>query len=356
MSSSEFAQTDARSDLGAAYAQLRRTVVAAGLLKRAYSYYSLRIFVSYMLLAIAIGMLFVFTTYSWSLVECVLLGFAIDQIVLLGHDAGHLAVFRGAQANWTLGQLCWSLCGGMGFWYWCDRHNQHHGRTNDIDDDPDLQSNFLLAKVLLIFDFTHKHFLALRKRQGPVDHVKLPSSLRLPLFLLLRLLVSSYGFRADGWLFTLRSLRGRRRLLELVFLSLNGLLWLIGILSLGWRGLGIFIGTYLVVGLYAGLVFAPNHKGMPVWTRGTRLSFLERQVLSSRNVTSHPIWDFLYGGLNYQIEHHLFPTMPRVHFRRARAIIQPFCLAHGLPYEELDPWSSYRVAYASLRPGSNAPS
>ena len=51
-----------------------------------------------------------------------------------------------------------------------------------------------------------------------------------------------------------------------------------------------------------------------MWPPGTSLSFLERQVLSSRNVAPNPVWDFVFGGLNYQVEHHLFPTMPRVNF------------------------------------------
>ncbi len=47
---------------------------------------------------------------------------------------------------------------------------------------------------------------------------------------------------------------------------------------------------------------------LPWWLCAiVRLSFLERQVLSSRDLASHPLWDFLYGGLNYQNEHHLFP-------------------------------------------------
>ena len=88
---------------------------------------------------------------------------------------------------------------------------------------------------------------------------------------------------------------------------------------------------------------------MPVWTKDVKLSFLERQVLSSRDLTSHPVWDFLYGGLNYQIEHHLFPTIPRVNLKRAQAIIKPFCEAHGLSYEMLDPLTAYRRVYAELR-------
>jgi fatty acid desaturase len=58
--------------------------------------------------------------------------------------------------------------------------------------------------------------------------------------------------------------------------------------------------------------------------------------------------DFFYGGLNYQIEHHLFPTMPRSKLGQARAIVRPFCIAHGLAYEEVSVVTSYRRVYAEL--------
>src|SRR4029077_20586599 len=98
--------------------------------------------------------------------------------------------------------------------------------------------------------------------------------------------------------------------------------WLTGFALLRWWGVALFLLSQVLASLYLAAIIAPNHKGMPVWAHGARLSFLERQVLSSRNITSHPVWDFLFGGLNYQIEHHLFPTMPRVNFRRARAIVR----------------------------------
>jgi fatty acid desaturase len=73
---------------------------------------------------------------------------------------------------------------------------------------------------------------------------------------------------------------------------------------------GLF-GTYMV------LIFAPNHKAMPLLERDSKVDFLRRQVLTSRNVIAHPITDFWYGGLNYQIEHHLFPRLPRNIFTRS---------------------------------------
>jgi fatty acid desaturase len=79
---------------------------------------------------------------------------------------------------------------------------------------------------------------------------------------------------------------------------------------------------------------------MPLWTKDVKLSFLERQVLSSRNVAPHPFWDFFFGGLNYQVEHHLFPNMPRVHLNRARDLVIPLCKECGLPREEMGAFAS----------------
>ena len=81
------------------------------------------------------------------------------------------------------------------------------------------------------------------------------------------------------------------------------------------------------------------------------MSFLERQVLSSRNVLPHPVTDFVFGGLNYQIEHHLFPTMPRVHFRRARTIVKRFMrrLTDGRARIDYLPLHGMNTADASTR-------
>jgi fatty acid desaturase len=64
-------------------------------------------------------------------------------------------------------------------------------------------------------------------------------------------------------------------------------------------------------GVYMGSSFAPNHKGMPVVGQDEKVDFLRRQVLTSRNIRGSLLTDFALGGLNYQIEHHLFPSMPR---------------------------------------------
>ena len=78
--------------------------------------------------------------------------------------------------------------------------------------------------------------------------------------------------------------------------------------------LGVQLGLF---GVYMGMSFAPNHKGMPLVPAEAKLDFLRRQVLMSRNIRGSRMLDTVMGGLNYQIEHHLFPSMPRPHLRAA---------------------------------------
>jgi fatty acid desaturase len=321
-----------------AYAGLRRAVIVTGLLRRAYAYYVMRGLLSYALLGVGLALPLVLPTgWAWAALASLWLGFASIQVALIGHDAGHLAVFDRTRANWGLGLLCWSLTAGIGFWYWYDRHNAHHGHTNDAEEDPELQGSGLVA-------FTEQDAAARRGWRRTIARYQA----ELSPFMLVFILFVVFAFRVESWIFAFRRLRGGRRVLEVSLLALNVALWAWAIAAFGWRYASVFLGTQFVAGLYLSLIVAPNHKGMPVWARGARLSFLERQVLSSRNITAHPVWDFVFGGLNYQIEHHLFPTMPRVHLGRARSMVKPFCLAQGLDYEEVDPLTSYKQVLAEL--------
>ena len=318
------------------YAALRKDVIAAGLLERAYWYYAWRSGVSFALLAVGFGVAFALPISGWSVVvDSVLLAMGSVQVALIGHDAGHFAVFKSTRANWMLGWLCWSLTLGIGFWYWYDRHKRHHSSTNDVSADPDLQWAGLVA---------YSDDLALRPQTRSRWLIRHQALLG-PLYTL----GLAFAFRAEGWSFALRELRGTRRAVELSGLLASLVVWLLPAALLGWAWLVIFVLGQVLAGLYLALAIAPNHKGMPMWSAGTKLTFLDRQVLSSRNIVPHPVTDFVFGGLNYQIEHHLFPTMPRVHLRRARAIVAPFCRAQGLAYVEMGAFASYRLVIEELR-------
>jgi fatty acid desaturase len=93
---------------------------------------------------------------------------------------------------------------------------------------------------------------------------------------------------------------------------------------------------------------APNHKGMPLILPGKETDFLTDQIITARNVRPNFLTDFIYGGLNYQIEHYLFPTLPRYHLPSARKIIKNFCLKNSLPYHEVGPMETIREIYKAF--------
>ena len=101
-------------------------------------------------------------------------------------------------------------------------------------------------------------------------------------------------------------------------------------------------------GLLLGGAFAPNHKGMPIVPREAKVDFLRRQVLMSRNIDGGRFTDFAMGGLNYQIEHHLFPSMPRPNLRRAQPIVRAFCSENGVPYTQTSLLRSYAIVVRYL--------
>jgi fatty acid desaturase len=101
-------------------------------------------------------------------------------------------------------------------------------------------------------------------------------------------------------------------------------------------------------GFYLGASFAPNHKGMPVLAANDKTDFLRRQVLTSRNVNGGWLTDFALGGLNYQIEHHLFPSMPRPSLHRSQALIAAFCASRDVPYCQTTLLESYSQALRYL--------
>jgi hypothetical protein len=77
------------------------------------------------------------------------------------------------------------------------------------------------------------------------------------------------------------------------------------------------------------------------------------QVITSRNIRAGWLTEFLLGGLNCQIKHHLFPSMPRPSLRLARQPVRAFCEQHETTYREAGLVSSYVHVHAvggSLRP------
>jgi fatty acid desaturase len=318
---------------GSDFAGLAREVVAAGLLRSSHTYYAVRAAVTFGLFAAGWAAFLLIGDSWWQLLTAVFLAFMFAQVAFLGHDVGHRQVFRGRRATRNAG-LAGNLLIGLGYGWWIDKHNRHHANPNHVDRDPDVGPGALV--------WTAEQADGRTGAAGFLSRWQ--AVLFFPLCLLegLNLHVASVralfqGVVRNPWL--------EGTLLGLHFAGYTGALLVT--LSPG-KALAFAAVHQGLWGLYMGAAFAPNHKGMEMVTGDDELDFLRRQVLTSRNIRGGPVVDYLLGGLNYQVEHHLFPSMPSRNLRRAQPIVRAYCERLGVPYHETGLVDSYRQALAHM--------
>jgi len=315
---------------GSDFAQLSREIAAAGLMRRRHGRYALTISLTGAFFAGAWALFVVVGNSWWTLAVAALLAVATTQVAFLGHDAGHKQIFRSRRLSDLAGLTLGNLMIGLSVGWWIDKHNRHHANPNHEDHDPDVGEGVLV--------WTEKQAA---KRTGFGRWMaRNQARLFFPLLTLEGLNLHVASIRA---LFTV-PMRHRRSEAILLLLHTAGYLALVfSVLPVG-KALAFMAVHQALWGVYMGLSFAPNHKGMPVLTKDDELDFLRKQVLTSRNVLGGPWVDVALGGLNYQIEHHLFPSMPRANLRRAQPIVRRFCAENGIPYQWTGLVDSYRQA------------
>jgi fatty acid desaturase len=317
------------------YTQLSRQIKQAGLLERRRGWYAVRIGINLLLLAAGWVAFAVLGQSWWQLLTAAYLAIVFTQIAFVGHDAGHRQVSRSRRANDLVGLLHANLLVGISFDWWVGKHNRHHSNPNHEDLDPDIS---ITALAFTADQASSKNGL-----------VRLIARYQGWLFFPLLLLEAAHLHLASAKAI-IRGGHARANLVEGLLLLIHVTAYLVALLAvLSPLQAVVFLAVQQgLFGLYLGCAFAPNHKGMPTLTDADQLDFLRRQVLTSRNVAGSRPVDFLLGGLNYQIEHHLFPNMPRPNLRRAQPLIRAFCHQHGLPYAEASLFGSYAEALRHL--------
>jgi len=319
---------------GSAYAELSREIKHAGLLDRRAWYYFWKIVAMAGMCAVGIAAFVLIGSSWWQIATAAYFAVLSTQLGFLGHDAGHRQIYRSGRANYVAGVVLANVGVGFSYGWWVDKHSRHHAHPNDENKDPDVGAGALI--------FTTGQAQA----SGRVARFfyRFQAWGFFPLLLLeaINLRVASVRYLIGD--------RTRPRVRELTMLGLHtaGYLGLVfWILSPGKALLFIAVHQGLF-GLYLGCSFAPNHKGMPQLSPDDAADYLRRQVLTSRNVRGHWLTDFALGGLNYQIEHHLFPSMPRANLRHAQHIVKEFCAANRVSYLETGLVASYAQALRHL--------
>jgi len=318
------------------FTDLSRQITDAGLMRRRYGLYWSRFALLTALLAGVVVALVRLGPSWWQLLVAASLAVVLGQAMFLGHDAAHRQIFRSGRWNDWASLVIGDLVAGVSYGWWQHKHSRHHGKPNQVDADPDIVTGVLVFQTL----------------DGPVRRTGLRGWLTARqgwLFFPL-LLLEGLNLHVSG----VKTIFGRgpvkRRPVEIVFITvrLGGYLALVFWLLPPLMALAFLAVQLAVFGLYMGAVFAPNHKGMPIVPRDGRPDFLRRQVLTSRNVRGGRWMAAFMGGLNYQVEHHLFPSMPSGNLHRARAVVRQFCAEHGVPYTETTLLRSYGIVVRYL--------
>jgi fatty acid desaturase len=327
--------TNPRTAQPSLYAPLCRDITERGLFRRRHAYYWTR-FVAILATFALVVMAMVWLGDSWwQLVPAAVLALVSAQFGFLGHDLAHRQVFGSPQWNIWAARVVSGLLAGLSYSWWMGKHSKHHNAPNQEGKDPDIGPGVLA--------FTPD---AAAERTG----------------------LAAWLTRRQGWaFFPLLTLEGlalhvasvqtlvtdrtrTHRLLELAFIAvrLGGYLVLVALLLPPGIAAAVVGLQLAVLGLLLGGSFAPNHKGMPLVPPQARIDFLRRQVLMSRNIRGGRVTDFMMGGLNYQIEHHLFPSMPRPNLRHAQPFVRAHCRDHGVAYTETGLWQSYGIVVRYL--------
>jgi len=367
------------------FSEVLRQVQAAGLMKRRYGFYWTRFAAA----AVALGSVFAGIALlgeSWlQLLLAAALGTVLAQLAFLGHEASHRQIFRSARWNDWSGRVLSGFFAGISYGWWMNKHSRHHGNPNKLGKDPDIISGAVAFSTeaavargpvgawlarrqgyfflpLLALEGLSLHVSSVRHLAGKDPDIISGAVAFSTEAAVARGPVGAWLARRQGYFFlpllaleglslhvsSVRHLAGkhpvRHRWVEITFLVVRFAAYLAVLFWLLPPGMAFaFVGVQVgVFGFLLGGAFAPNHIGMPVVPREVKVDFLRRQVLMSRNVSGGPITRFFMGGLENQVEHHLFPGMARPNLRKARAIVQAYCAEHRITYTETTLLQSYR--------------
>lgn len=317
------------------YSVLAKIVRESGLLRRRYAYYWVRMILTLAALAGVWTAVVVVGDSWWQLALAAALALVLAQLAFLGHDSAHRQIFRSRAWNdWTARVLANGLVGLSHAW-WTAKHDAHHAAPNQEGHDPDIKPG-VIAFTPAVLASRHGWRGWLVRRQGWYFF---------PLLALEGLHLHVSSVRA-----ALRRGHVPRRGVEVPVLLARLVLYVVALgLLLPPAIAGAFLAVQLVVfGILLGGAFAPNHKGMPIVPANAEVDFLRRQVLMSRNIRGNAVVDLLMGGLNRQVEHHLFPSMPRPNLKRVQPLVREYCSQVGVTYTEVGFFASYRIVVGYL--------
>lgn len=318
------------------YSELAATIKKMGLMKRRPGWYLARCLI---LLAAYVGgftALFALGSSPWQLLVAAYFAVLFTQTAFLAHDGAHKQIFVSGTRNEWFSRVVGNLLVGLSYGWWMNKHSRHHANPNKMGKDGDIKPGAIVFTTedavqhygwrAAVMSKQHWFFFPILTLAGADLHVNA-----------VKAVLGGEPVKARAVEATLLAVR------------LIGFPALVMVAAGPLMGLAFMVVQVALFGIYMGGSFAPNHKGMAILPKDFSIDFLRRQTLTSRNISGGPIVATGMGGLNFQIEHHLFPSMPSINLRRARPVVRAFCQERDVRYTETTLVESYRIVLRYLQ-------
>lgn len=259
------------------------------------------------------------------------LGMFWQQSMFIGHDAGHCAVTHNRKYDNVIGWLIGNMCNGIGISWWSSTHNVHHCAVNSLECDPDIQHMPILAVTRKYFDSVYSLY---HERQLKFDWLakKFVSVQHYTFYPIMA--VARVNLYAQTLIHCATAkMSKKRRVIEFATLGFyfawyltllsklptNGEKWAFFFLS---HAIGGIIHIQICLSHFSRDVF----DGVP-----KNNEWIEMQLSGTMDIECPKYLDWFHGGLQFQVEHHLCPRLPRHKLRDFRdEVIKPYMKKNGL--------------------------
>lgn len=256
----------------------------------------------------------------------IVMGLFWQQTAFVGHDIGHNAVLGKRDSNLFWGILIGNTLMGISLGWWKQSHNVHHVVCNSVEHDPDIQHMPVFAVNEKLFN-SGGFFSTYHKKRFDMDIfaralVSIQHFLFYPVMALARI-----NLYVQSWINLIIQPHGRVPYRELEIVTLLGFFcWIGALLSvldtpeqrIAWVALAHAVSGLLHVQICL------SHFPMDAHREGDdsrAKGWYSMQMQTSMNVDTYPMLDFVHGGLQFQVEHHMFPRLPRHSLREARRMV-----------------------------------
>ncbi|XP_021906194.1 delta(8)-fatty-acid desaturase 2 [Carica papaya] len=277
-----------------------------------------------------------------------LLGFLWIQSAYVGHDSGHYEVMTSRRYNKFAQFLAGNCLTGISIAWWKWTHNAHHIACNSLDHDPDLQHIPVFAVSSRFFNSITSCFYGRKLNFDP----------------LARFLVSHQHWtfypvmcvgRVNLFIQTFLLLFSKRKIPDRA-LNILGIVvfwtWFPLLVSYlpNWPERVMFVIASFTVTAIQHVQFCLNHFSANVYLGPPNGNdWFEKQTSGTLDISCSSYMDWFFGGLQFQLEHHLFPRLPRCHLRKISPVVKDLCKKHNLPYRSLSFWEANKSTIRTLR-------